>query len=115
MKYITQAILGITVICFAIGLGGSTAQSEQHKQFSKHESVSIWANQSGISTPGKYQYAGAQVYASSSSQGAPTFPQADIPTTVQLVELGDAIALLLNEGFHIERASDNGQYFLFVK
>ncbi len=85
----------------------------------KHEAVVLWASQSGYGSSDSrgytYVYNGAQIYVSSSSDGAPTFPQATVPLrTNNLVELGEGIATLLNAGFRLAEKIDGGGY-LFVK
>lgn len=60
---------------------------------------------------------GIPVYASSSSTGAPKFPQYNyqFPNPNKLVESSEALAQLLTEGFTIQATSDNNMVFVLVK
>jgi len=46
-----------------------------------------------------YQYDGLVIFNSSSSTGAPVFPQGTVPTRYALTNTADGIALLLDQGF----------------
>lgn len=114
-----QAAIGIAVICVGVALTALTtspANGQQQHTVSKHESVSAWVYQDGVQDAnGQYYYTGAKIYVSSSSPGAPVFPQCGASGSKGLTEIGVATAQLLNLGFHLEKVSDNGLYFLFIK
>lgn len=85
----------------------------------KHEAVILKGYTRGtqIQVNGQYtlQYEGIDVYLSSSSAGAPKFPQATVAGTVQTVPMAEAIAQLLDSGYEIKQASANGLDYMLVK
>jgi len=92
---------------------------QQDNKPSQHEVVVLHSSESGVgisdSNGYTYQYQGIKVYCSSSSEGAPQFPQMGIrssnnTTTIvgDLVPLAQAVADLLNAGYHIAHIPDNG-------
>jgi hypothetical protein len=105
----------------------ATAESSEQKQHSqKHEVVVLHASESGYATNNGvgyvYQYDGMKAYCSSSSSGAPQFPQmglqsANNATVVlgNLLQLREALAQLLNDGYHIGQISNNGGEYVLVK
>lgn len=93
-------------------LGPGMAQVKTKRQ---HQVVILWASQGGYNSGGAYHYNGAQIWVSSSSAGAPTFPQGSPQVYVQLTELADALAMLLNDGFTITKQSDNGLTYTLIK
>jgi hypothetical protein len=92
---------------------------QQDNKPSQHEVVVLHSSESGFgisdSNGYTYQYDGIKIYCSSSSRGAPQFPQMGIrsannTTAVvgDLVPLAQAVADLLNDGYHIAHIPDNG-------
>lgn len=81
----------------------------------RHEIVMLYSFQSGTSTNNVFQYNGVQVYCSSSSDGAPHFPQAFVGQQEGLVETAEAIAKLRTEGYNTIKISDNGQMIIMEK
>ncbi len=115
--------IGIAVIAVSLLAVVSPRSSQAESPARAHrESVSAWVFQSGKSVVGQdgvghYHYTGGKIYASSSSAGAPQFPNGlgDDGEGDNLVSIGDATATLLEAGFHLEKVSDNGLFFLFIK
>ncbi len=72
----------------------------------KHEVVLLRGNVSGHSTSTGYEYGGIDVYVSSSSSGAPTFPQMNVQVPVPLTPMAEAIAQLMDAGYEIVISPD---------
>jgi len=105
------AAFGLALLCNA------SSHSQQHHApaLSRSEAVFLWASQDGFNIAGEngstFYYNGAKVYASSSSSGAPVFPQ--YPATNR-VEIAEATAQLLSMGYQI-KVSDNGLQVIATK
>lgn len=100
------------------GIAGTLVSQQHHTPITERtrsEAVFLWAYQTGYSIQGegdsRFYYAGAKVYTSSSSAGAPMFPRS--PAT-NLVEIAEATAQLLSLGYSI-KTSDNGLQVIATK
>jgi hypothetical protein len=115
MKNITSklAVIATTVI-ITLALMPSRSHSEPGRSRNR-QVVALWAEQAGFSKDGVYHYTGADIYCSSSSAGAPQFPQLVVQAPVALTNLADGVAMLLDEGFTLQGQGVFGQYFLFIK
>ncbi len=104
----TSKLLLLTALLAAVCLGATEQQR-------RHETVFIWSDLDGANYPGSdgqvhYQYQGATITASSSSDGAPTFPQRSYGVNqTNLVQVAEAVAQLRNQGYQI-KVSENGLF-----
>lgn len=119
-KILSGSLLILGALLLTSVIRTAPAQAEQQPSQSlppRHQSVALWVFQAGANVDGHYQYGGAKIYDSSSSPGAPQFPQLSYASEdySALTSIGDACALLLDNGFRLEKVSDNGLYYLFVK
>lgn len=120
MKKSTIIIIALAAVAL-FAASDSRSQSQSKAPTASRQVVVLWAYQNGFTTDNglgqrTFTYGGADIYDSSSSGGAPVFPQASIPATqgVQLTKLADGIALLLSQGFTLQEHTPDGSY-MFVK
>jgi hypothetical protein len=121
----THILLAAGIALAAIGAVTTANQNPNEQAWQHdnkgtgHEVVVLHSSESGVgisdSNGYTYQYEGIKVYCSSSSRGAPQFPQMGIrsvnnTTAVvgDLVPLAQAVADLLNDGYHIAHIPDMG-------
>lgn len=108
---ITSALAGV-VLVLCLGAG------EQQR---KHECVILRGSEAGYGVPATktnayyYQYAGVLIYCSDSSAGAPQYPQMAIGQGTVLKPMAEAIAELMDEGYHIVSQSANLLDYTLVK
>jgi hypothetical protein len=105
------SVLAIIVIAGCLIIGANSivkAAAPQH-----HDVVVLHATQETAQDGGgRFHYTGLWVYVSSSSDGAPTFPQYGAG---QEVALSQALADLLAQGFTITHISDNSLEYVLVR
>lgn len=93
----------------------TNVKSQPKQDTQRSEAVFAWAFQAGYNITNEGQstryYSGAKVYVSSSSLGAPHFPQ--YPST-NLVDVAEATATLLSLGYNV-KVSDNGLFVFATK
>jgi len=78
----------------------------------RHEAVLLWGSQNGFSSGAQYTYDGALVEISSSSAGAPVFPQ--YGQGKSLTQIAEAIAQLRDQGYTI-KVSESGLFVYATK
>lgn len=81
----------------------------------RREVVILISDMDGTNTSGGFQYSGMKVYCSSSSKGAPTFPQGHSTIRQDLTETAEAMAQLRSEGYRIIHTGDNGRVVMLEK
>ncbi len=108
-KMKTSKILLLTALLAAVCIGATEQQQR------RHEVVFIWSDLDGANYYGSdgqphYTYQGATITSSSSSDGAPTFPQRTYGINqTNLVQVAEAVAQLRNLGYQI-KVSENGLF-----
>lgn len=110
------AFIGAIALALALLVsGGQAQQQERHK----HQVVVLWATSDGVGIfiNGQYHfvYDGIKVFVSSSSPGAPTFPQQWGDYQGGGTQLATALAQLLDNGFSIVNIDTTQQRYTLVR
>lgn len=104
----TLSLLCLTAVILTVALA---TRGDQPQPKERHAVVVLHAYEAAENGP---VYIGDLVYVSSSSAGAPTFPQFTGDPS-KLTPLADAIASLLDAGFKIQHVSDNALCYTFTR
>lgn len=107
--------LGLLSVAVAILFGATVVHTQPSNPVHNHvDVVTLWVslNSSGYGLNG-YQYDGAVVYDSSSSSGAPVFPQQG--SGQPLIQVSQALSKLLSEGFEIVHVEDSQLSFTLTR
>jgi len=104
-----------TTVLFSILALGSAINADHVIPSKHHETLLLWSQYQYVTDSSGMHYNGAVIYVSSSSCGAPTFPQQNITHPVELVQTADAITQAKNLGFHVTKISDSGDFIAMEK
>ena len=102
------AIIACTLAVLAVGAGIA-------ERSRRHEVVILHSYQHTRRTALGLEYVGQVVYSTSRSTNAPVFPQYIENYGPQLIEVAEAVAQLMSDGYHIVKVSDNMQDYILSK